>query len=219
MQERRTAMNSQMKHGVVWGGLLILFGIISLLETFVDLNAWVWVVVLTAAGLGIYGFYATDRTEKWMLYVSYGFLAIALMVALITLNVLRDEAVAVYVLLAIALPFALAFLRDNRLWGLLIPAYVLLAVSLMVGLIGLNVLDDLLIPAYVMFAIALPFFSVYLRNNQNWWALIPGGIMAFIGLSFLIADASVRFIVPVGLILVGGWLVLRQFIRRDGGED
>jgi hypothetical protein len=210
-------MNSQTKQGLVWGGLLILFGVMSLLETFTDLSAWVWVAVLTAAGLGIYGFYAMDRTEKWMLFISYGLLVIPLMVALIELDLLRDEAIATYVLSAIALPFLLAYLRDRRLWGLLIPAYILLAVGFMVGLIGLGVLDDWLIPAYVMIAISIPFFTVYLRNNQHWWALIPGGITALIGLSFMIADPSVRYVAPVILILVGGWLVIRQFVKRDDG--
>jgi threonine/homoserine/homoserine lactone efflux protein len=65
-------------------------------------------------------------------------------------------------------------------------------VGVMVGLIGLGVLDDLLIPTYVMFAIAIPFFVVYARDTKQWWALIPGGIMVVIGLSFLVAEAMFR---------------------------
>jgi hypothetical protein len=211
-------MNTERKQGLVWGGLLIVLGLMSLLQTFTDFGAWVWVGVLTVAGVGIYGVYAMDRTEKWMLYLSYGLLAVALMVALITMNVLQDEAIATYVLWAIGAPFLVAFLRDRSLWGLLIPAYVLFAVGLMVGLIGLGWLDDLLIPAYVMFAIAVPFFVVYTRNTKNWWALIPGGILAIIGLAFLIAEASVQFLVPVLLIIAGIWVLLRQFTSKRAIE-
>jgi hypothetical protein len=131
------------------------------------------------------------------------------------LNVLRDEFIATYVLAAIALPFLVAFLRDRSRWGLLIPAYVLLAVGVMVVLIEGGPLSDLLIPAYVLFAIAIPFFVVYARDPKQWWPLIPGGIMAVIGLSFLIAEAAVQYVGPAVLVLVGVWILVRQFTRRE----
>ena len=121
-------MKSQTKQGLVWGGLLILFGVVALLETFADLSAWAWVAVLVAGGLGVYAVYAMDRSEKWMLIVSYVLLVVAGLVTLITLNILRDEAIATYVLTAIAAPFLLIFLQSDRTkWGLLLPAYILIA--------------------------------------------------------------------------------------------
>jgi hypothetical protein len=209
-------MKTGTKQGLVWGGLLILLGVLSLVETYTDLSAWVWVAVLTVAGLGVYGIYAKDRSEKWMLIVSYVLLVVAGLVMLITLNILRDEAIATYVLTAIALPFLLAFLQSDRTkWGLLIPPYVLIAVGVMVGLIGLGILDDLLIPAYVLIAISIPFFVVYARDTKQWWPLIPGGITALIGLSFLIAEAAVQYIVPAVLIIAGIWVLVRQFTQKE----
>jgi hypothetical protein len=209
-------MKSSTKQGLIWGGLLILLGVMSLLETYTALGSWVWIAVLTIAGLGIYGVYAMDRTEKWMLIVSYVLLAVAGLVMLIALNVLRDEAIATYVLTAIAIPFLVAFLQSDRTkWGLLIPAYILIAVGVMVGLIGIGFLDDLLIPAYVLFAVSIPFFVVYVRDTQKWWPLIPGGITAIVGLSFLIAEAAVQFVVPAALIIAGIWVLYRQFTQRE----
>jgi len=209
-------MKTQTKQGLVWGGLLILLGVLSLLETYTSLGPWVWVAVLTVAGLGTYGIYAKDRSEKWMLIVSYVLLVVAGLVMLITLNILRDEAIATYVLTAIALPFLLAFLQSDRTkWGLLIPPYVLIAVGVMVGLIGLGILDDLLIPAYVLIAISIPFFVVYARDTKQWWPLIPGGITALIGLSFLIAEAAVQYIAPAILIVAGIWVLVRQFTQKE----
>jgi hypothetical protein len=200
---------------LVWGGLLILFGVVGLVATFISLTAWVWVVVLAVAGLGAFGVYLMDRSERALLIPAYVLWVVALMVALITLNVLNDEFVATYVLAAIALPFLIVFLRNRAQWPMLIPAYVLVAVGVMVGLIGTGVLDELLIPAYVMFAIAIPFFWVYVRNPKQWWALIPGAVMAVIGLAFLIAESSVQYVAPVVLILVGVWILARQFPRRQ----
>ena len=203
------------KQSLIWGGLLIFFGLVWLVETYTDLSEWVWVAILVAAGLGVFGVYLTDPSEWGLLIPAYVLLAVAGLIGLITLNILRDQFVATYVLTAIALPFLVAFLRDREQWGLLIPAYVLLAVGVMVGLIGAGFLNDLLIPTYVMFAIAIPFLVVYARNPKQWWPLIPGGIMAVIGLSFLIAEAAVEYIVPVVLVLAGIWILVRQFIRRE----
>jgi len=97
---------------------------------------------------------------------------------------------------------------------------VLLAVGLMVALITGGVLNGLLIPAYVMFAIAIPFFSVYVHNRKQWWPLIPGGIMAVIGLSFLLAEGGFQFIAAIAVIGVGLWILLRAFRQRGAvAED
>jgi hypothetical protein len=128
---------------------------------------------------------------------------------------LSDEFIATYVLAAIALPFLVVFLRDRAQWWALIPAYVLVAVGLMVGLIEVGILNDLIIPAYVMFAIAIPFIVVYARDPRQWWALIPGGIMAIVGLAFLVAEAAAQYVAPVVLVLAGAWVLVRQFTRRE----
>ncbi len=99
--------------------------------------------------------------------------------------------------------------------GALIPAYILFAVGLMVGLIGAGVLDDLLIPAYVMLAIAIPFFAVFIRDTGQWWALIPGGILTVIGLSFLFVEAAVEYVIAAGLVVAGVLILVRQFIGRS----
>lgn len=202
--------------GLVWGGLLIILGSALLLETFFDLSAWVWVVILTVCGLGTYALYARGRSEKWLLIVSYALLAIAGLVSLTTLNILRDPFIATYVLTVIALPFVVAFLQGDRTqWGTLIPAYVLLAVGVMVPLIDSGILDGILVAAYVLFAIAIPFFVAYARDTKQWWALIPGGITAIVGLSFLIAQSAVEYVAPVVLIIAGAWVLVRQFTRKE----
>ena len=203
------------KQALVWGGLLILFGTTMLVESFVELSAWAWVAVLAAGGLGAFVVYLMDLSDWGYLIPAYVLWAIAAMIALITLNVLQDEFIAGYVLAAIALPFLATFVRNREQWWALIPSYVLLAVGLMVVLIGVGVLDDLVIPAYVMFAIAIPFLVVFARDTEQWWALIPGGITAIIGFSFLLAENLIQYVGAAVLIIAGAWILMRQFIRRE----
>ena len=251
---------------LIWGSLLIIFGVVGLVESFTDLSAWAWVGILAATGLGIFGIYLRDRSEWWPLIPAYALWAVAGLLALVELNVLDGEFLAAYVLSAIALPFIAVYLRDTSQWWALIPAYVLLAVAamillsetallpatfeatfvltaialpflvvylrnreqwwplipayvllsigIMIPLEELGVLNDFLVPAYVMFVIAIPFFIVYFRNPKQWWPLIPGGIMAAIGLSFLLAEAF-QYVFPALVILVGIWVLIRSFTRKE----
>ena len=201
------------KQGAIWGGFLILFGAALLVETFTALSAWAWVAILTVAGFIAFAVYLTDRSDWGLLIPAYVMWAIAGLVALIELGILRDEFVATYVLTAIALPFLVTFLRRRDQWWALIPAYVLLAIGVMIPLAEAEVFTDLLVTAYIIFVIAIPFFVVYVRDRKQWWALIPGGIMAVVGLSFLIAEAAVEYVAAAALILVGAWMLVRQFAR------
>ncbi len=205
--------------GLVWGSLLIFFGIVGLIAMYTDLTAWAWVAVLAVAGLGIFSIYLANRSEWWLLIPAYVMWAIAALVALIELNILRGELIALFVLTAAALPFLFVYGRNSLHWWALIPAYALLAVGVMVWLIERGILVDFLIPAYIMFAIAIPFFVVYGRNSQHWWALIPGGIMTVMGLSFLLAEEMAGYIVPAMLILAGIWILVRQRVHGETPSD
>jgi hypothetical protein len=207
------------KQNVVWGGLLILFGVLALAQTFIDISVWAWVAILGVTGLGVFAVYLSDRSSKALLIPVYVLWVVAIFLALLALDILQDVFVASFVLTAIALPFIVVFLKDRSRWAFLIPAYVLLAVGLMVPLLESGVLADVLVPAYVMFTIAIPFFAVYLWNRQHWWALIPGGVLLIVSFAFLFAEAAAELIVPAVLILVGIGILLRQFLRGESSTD
>ena len=210
---------SETRQAIVGGGLLILFGVMMLIQEYVELGAWIWVAVMIVSGLAVYAVYAMTRTEAWMLIVSYSLLVIGIMIALITLDILQDSIIATYVLTAIAIPFVYGFFRTGREnWGLLIPAYVMLAVGVMVPLIESGALSDTTIPAYIMFAIALPFFVVFYRDTSQRWGLFVGGILAIVGVTLLIASDLFEYVLPVVLILLGTGILVRQITRRDTEE-
>ena len=188
------------KQGIVWGGLLILFGIMALAETYTDLGPWVWVVVLAAAGLLVFLVFLTDRGDYGLLLPTYVLWAVAGLIALAVSNILGDPWIAFYVLTAIALPFLVVYIFNRDQWWALIPAFVLLAVGLMVVLLESGTLSDLLVPAYVMLAIAIPFLVVFARDRKQWWALIPAYVLLAVGLMVallengILSDLLVTFI-------------------------
>jgi hypothetical protein len=176
-------VNTQARNqSVLWGGLLILLGVLSLISTVVNLSAWIWFFALTAGGFVMLAVYRAKHSNWWALIPAYVLWATAALLALITLGILRDEAIAMYVLAAIALPFLIVFLRDQSQWWALIPTYVLLAIIVLLALTSVRVIKDELIATYVLWTIALPFLIVFLRDRRQWWALIPTYVLGVIGL-------------------------------------
>ena len=203
------------KQLLLWSAVLIIVGVLALVNQYVELSPWVWAGCLAAAGLVGLVLFLLDTSDMLVLLAAYVLLAVAFLIGLVATDILQDEAVAFYVLLVIALPFLGVYLRNRAMWWALIPAYTMLAV---VGVIALGEMADAgdnLITAYVMFAIALPFFFVFVRNRAHWWALIPGGIMAAIGVGFLLTEGAAAIVGAVLVIAVGVWLLLRQFARKE----
>ena len=106
--------------------------------------------------------------------------------------------------------------REN--WGLLIPAYVMLVLAVFVPLVESETLVDTTVPAYILFAVSLPFFAAFAANSSQRWALVVGALLAIVGASLLFAADLAEFVLPVALILAGGWLLVRQLTRRDSQE-
>ncbi len=172
--------------------------------------------VLLAVALPFVFIFLRDRRQWWALIPAYVMVVVAMIVLFSEARGLPDYLIGTGVLVAIGLPFLAVYLRDRTQWWALIPAYALLSISVVIPLseTGLN---ERLIPAYVMFAIALPFLFVFVRDRSNWWALIPGGIMAVIGVSLLLAEQFFEYLLPAAIIAAGVWILARQFM--GGGSS
>lgn len=200
----------------LWGLLLIFLGVVFLLNQTIGLvvNELIWTVIMAGISVTFLAVYVASGRQSWALIPAYVFGAITGLLVLSTMGYagrFGGDLIAMYVLSAIGLPFLIVYLLNHENWWALIPAYVMGAI------VGLLVLEDLwfvrrnsgdIMGAYVMFAIALPFLFVFLRNRENWWALIPGGIMLTIGLG-LVAGAF-EVILPAALILAGLFLLVRH---------
>ncbi len=118
------------------------------------------------------------------------------------------------ILLGVAgLTFLAVFLIDRAHWWALIPAFTLLGLAALIAL-G-NTLSEAMEnwgAAIFLGAIGLGFWTVYLFNHAQWWAIIPGGVLltiaAVVGFSTEIESEALGGLFLLGLSLTFGLIYL-----------
>ena len=210
---------------IFWGIALIIVSGILVAEalgyvSFASITQQEWGVVFGVASAAFFISYFVSGVRQW------GWLFPALICALLAWRGMRGvdlfgDNVAWQMLAALAIPFYVGFALDRKRWGLLLTAYVLSAAAL-ITLTG-EMLPQLYqatgkprvaralvaTGASEMFLIALPFFVAYFWSKKNWWALIPAGGFASIGLmlslSALIPSAWSAYVGVVNSALLLGF--------------
>ena len=117
--------------------------------------------------------YLTDRTRNWWALIPGG---VMLFLALTTLLVdsAGGEWVGALFLFMISLSFLVVYLNNRtQVWALLV-AYIM-AVLGIAPLMATGGRDAAFYGPIFLFAVALPFFVLYFRSAENWWAIIPAG--------------------------------------------
>ncbi|MBN1286523.1 MAG: hypothetical protein JXB47_14080 [Anaerolineae bacterium] len=215
MSDRSQQLRLVVGLGLIGLGVLWLVSTTDIIAD--DLMGWLWVVAMgVVAGVFVWVYRSTE--ELGALLGAYISGAIAVIILLGQIN-LAGPWIGVFVMLAIAAPFFFVWWRDRQQWWALIPAYVMVAIS---GVILLSeTIAGELIGTYVLWAIALPFGVLFLlKPRENWWALIPGGVMFLVGLGLVageILTSGAGFAVVVAVALIGGGgLMLYNAMKKSG---
>jgi hypothetical protein len=170
---------------LIWGLILIAAGALFLAQNLgylSNLTPVFWVIFFAVLSLGFFATYFARGLHHW------GWLFPAMVTGGIAITIGLGAAgatgsyVGAPVLGGLVVPFVIAYTLDPQRneWAL-IPAWVL-GVLTFVTVIADRVPGEVT-GALVLFSIGLPFLVVYLRDRrQNWWALIPAGIMLVLGL-------------------------------------
>jgi hypothetical protein len=203
---------------IVWGGLLILVGLLLLLENLnVIAIGSLWALLFAVPGALFVITFFTQREHWWAIIPGLSLLGLA---ALIFIESAFPEANdpwgAGIFLGSIGLSFVGVYLRTGQWWAI-IPAGALL--SLGVNLFLEPFLPEDVFAGFFMLGLAATFGMVYLLtqgSEDTQWALYPAGILALISMLILVAMTSViRYIWPIALILGGGYLILRTLRRGE----
>ena len=120
---------------------------------------------------------------------------------------------------AVGLAFIIWFIIDRERWWRAIAGFTLLGIGAVILLGWQNVELGDWRGALVLFGVALGFWAVLLAHADNWWAVIPAGVLTVVGLLVgLHADltqAGWLAALLVGLGLVFALLYLVRFGQHD----
>jgi hypothetical protein len=120
--------------------------------------------------------YLTNRSKNWWALIPGGVMLFLAMTTLMVDNV-GGEWVGSLFLFLIALSFFIVYWSNRaRTWALLV-AYILFILSIAPAMASFGGNTAAYFGAIFLLAIALPFFIIYFRSVENWWAIIPAGVM------------------------------------------
>jgi hypothetical protein len=125
--------------------------------------------------------YLSNRAQNWWALIPGG---VMLFLALTTLTVdsIGGEWIGSLFLFLIGLSFFVVYMNDRtRTWALIV-AYILGVLSIAPAMASGGGDTAAYFGPIFLFAIALPFFVVYFRSEENWWAIIPAGVMTVLAL-------------------------------------
>jgi hypothetical protein len=166
----------------IFGGLAVT---IALLNAGID-NSAVASPLFFGLLIPFAGAYLTDRSRNWWALIPGGVMLFLALVTLLVDSTLSDEWIPALLLFMIALSFLFVYLNNRvRTWALLV-AYItaILGLAPLLSMLGRN--GDYF-GSLIFFAVALPFFVVYFRRPENWWAIIPAGVLTTIGVVVALA--------------------------------
>lgn len=202
-----------MRWRILVGGLLILAGVVALLDTIagIDIGGYIWsILFILAGGVFIYVL-SMDKNNWWAAFPGFILLGIGVMIGVGKFAPqLMDTLTPVLILGSIGLSFLVVYLLNPTFWWAIIPMGVMLSLVLMIGL------DPVMAGAEILFFLGLgaTFGVLALLPIQNGkrptWPLYPAGVMVL--LAFLIGLGEVNwtgYVMPVIIIIVGGYLVFR----------
>jgi hypothetical protein len=170
--------------GVEHWGLLFPVGIFGALAFLIGVavkgedNPAMAAPLFVGIGLPFVVAFLRDTKRNWWALIPSGVMAFLTIVLLIAENTAGDV-IGAALFFVLAITFGLVYAVRRMLWAAIV-AYVMLILGF-TPLIAMSEQPDLA-GIVVMFGIALPFLFIYLRSPETrWWAVIPGGILATIG--------------------------------------
>ena len=199
---------------LIWGGMLILAGILFLLQELNILgNAfqYLWLILMAAGAAVFIWIYFTKKEQWWAIIPGLTLLGLSLSGLDSLLNFYPGSNWTGAIFLGcIGLAFWLIYLRRQDQWWAIIPGGVLITLAAVAGLE--KVLDWS--GGIFFLGLAATFALVGILPNQldTRWAFIPAAILAVLGVVSFAPLKSVMVVIwPVALIALGVYIIFRSW--------
>jgi hypothetical protein len=199
---------------IISGFLLVTAGVIFLLVNFnlITLNWEVLIGPLFGVGGLVFLLVFLLNTDDWWALIP-GFVLTGLGTIIfmsISMEDVGDQWAGAIFLGFISLAFLLIYFFHNEHWWAVIPGGVLFTLAI-VSLLSEN---DLLSGGIFFLGMALTFGLIYILpkpTGKAQWALYPAVILLLIGIMVTLGAVNlINYVWSVGLLIVGGYLILRE---------
>lgn len=207
---------------VLLGALLILLGLLFLGTTLgIVSTSWelLWVIAFGLMGMLFLALFVASRDRWWAAVPGFTLLGLATVIYLEELSPRGADVWSGTVFLgAMGFSFLAVYLTRREHWWALIPAGALLSLALVAGIE--RMMPGAKAGGVFLLGLGLTFLVLYLlpaQSGRQRWAVIPAGILLFLGATTIAATTRLfDVVIPLGLILLGGYLLLRG--RRPGAS-
>lgn len=205
---------------IIAGALITIVGVVLLLSEMqvIVLRGELWGALALLAGGIVFCALWLSNTREWWPLIPGGVMGGWGLATLLGIAGLPAWLVTLLGFLGSSLPFFYIFFKlgAQEGWWALIPAGVIggWGLASVLGAVGL---PEGLVSLIGFVGSALPFLFIFsLNRRKNWWALIPGGIMAFMGVVTLLGSVvgeewtATLILWGIALVFVGLFVVDRR---------
>jgi hypothetical protein len=208
----------QSRWTIMWGLVLVLIGVLLLgqqLGWFGPIQLSFAVFLFGIPGLMFLLMYFSDRRQWWALIPGCILLGLTGVVFNESNRFASSLLSGSIFLFSVALPFWLIYVL-KRWWWAIIPAGVMTVLALMPVLSDRVPGETLGGIFFIGLALAFALVRLATRSDPNMgWAWWPAGILAILGvITLLLGNETIaQYAWPIALIVLGGWLLMRNFTR------
>jgi len=199
----------------LWGGLLIILGIVFLLQEFTVIGSafnLLWAILLGVGGVFFLWAYATNEAQWWASIPGMTLIGLTAVVFEDMFPIFSGKEWLGAIFLAfVGLGFWLVYFRRQSFWWAIIPGGTLVTLGLVAGLGNTSLPNE----GIFFLGLGITFALVGLLPAKEYnlqWAYIPAAILAVLGLAQLtLVGAFLTNFWPVLLIIVGGYVIFRNW--------
>jgi hypothetical protein len=178
-------------------------------------GAYLGSLIIGCVSLPFWVAFLVNRKENWWALIP-GWITAVVAAIILFAEIIPGEMLASLILFSVALPFFVVYARNREHWWALIPGGIVASVGLMLFFLAPTTrtrLGDEVFVGVMFAGISLTFLLIWAQRARasTGWAIVPA--VLFAALAGLVLF-QIYYVGPLALIILGGWLLLGQGMRR-----